>query len=182
MDPVAQPVTDYFRGTRVDLVAVEREDLPLVAGWINDERVAAYQKSRFPVSLAEQAAWYESSQKDRSKQKLVVQNKEGVKVGLVSMFHLDHRNRHAEIGVYIAPEHHRRGYAAEAMRLIMRFGFGELNLHKIVSSVLAFNEASSSMVASVGMRLEYVRVEEVWTNGRFVNEEVWSMFARDFSW
>jgi ribosomal-protein-alanine N-acetyltransferase len=163
MDPVAQPVTDYFTGKRVDLVAMEREDIPLVARWINDERINAYNGSRFPVSLFEQTLWYEGTQKDRTRAKLIVRNKEGVPVGLGSLFKIDHRNRKAEIGVYIDPAHHRKGYAQEAMRMLMRFGFGELNLHKIYGYPLAFNEASTSMLVAVGMTREGVMQEEVWT-------------------
>src|SRR5512134_856481 len=41
--------------------------------------------------------------------------------------------REAEIGYELAPEHWGRGYATEAARAIVRFGFGELNIHRLAS-------------------------------------------------
>jgi RimJ/RimL family protein N-acetyltransferase len=159
--------TAYFSGERVDLVAMERDDVSLVASWINDERISFFNGARFPVSLAEQANWYESTLKDRSKQKLVIRNKEGEKVGLVSLFHMDHVNQNAEIGIYVAPAFQRRGYAREALVLLMRFAFHGLNMHRLYCTILAFNVTSVKLFESVGFRREGVRREHSFSGGRF---------------
>jgi ribosomal-protein-alanine N-acetyltransferase len=59
-----------------------------------------------------------------------------------------------DIGYELAPQHWGRGYATEAARAIVRFGFEELGLHRIWSWCIADNVASARVMEKVGMRLE----------------------------
>jgi RimJ/RimL family protein N-acetyltransferase len=60
----------------------------------------------------------------------------------------------AEIGYELAPDEWRRGYATEAARAIVRFGFEELGLHRIGAWCVADNVASARVLEKVGMTLE----------------------------
>lgn len=60
----------------------------------------------------------------------------------------------AEIGYELDPQHWGRGYASEAARAIVRFGFQELHLHRISARCLAENTASARVLEKLGMRLE----------------------------
>ncbi len=173
------PNLPYFRGQRADLVALEREDMPLLAQWINDERINIYNGARFPVSDAEQRAWYERLLEDRSKKKLIIQSKQGEKVGLVSLFNIDHTNQNAEIGVYIAPDHQRGGYASEALRMVIRFAFNEMNLQKVYCTILGFNTSAVRLVESVGFRPDGVRARHVFAGGTFVDVLNLAIFRED---
>jgi [ribosomal protein S5]-alanine N-acetyltransferase len=169
MDHVNSGAAPYFTGERIDLVALEETDLPLVARWINDERVNLYNGSRFPVSAADQRAWFETTRGDRSKQKLVVRAKDGCQVGMVSLFHVDHRQQSAEVGIYIDPEHQRRGYASEALRMAVRFAFAEMNVRKVYCGILEFNHASVQLFESVGFVPDGIRRQHVFACGAFVD-------------
>jgi RimJ/RimL family protein N-acetyltransferase len=58
-----------------------------------------------------------------------------------------------EIGWRIAPAFHRRGYAEEAARLALDFGFGVLRLAKIVAFTVPANLPSRRLMAKLGMTL-----------------------------
>jgi ribosomal-protein-alanine N-acetyltransferase len=60
----------------------------------------------------------------------------------------------AEIGYELAPEHWGRGYATEAARAIVRFGFSELHLHRISSWCVADNIASARVLEKLGFHAE----------------------------
>jgi RimJ/RimL family protein N-acetyltransferase len=60
----------------------------------------------------------------------------------------------ADIGYEIDPKHWGHGYASEAARRIVRFGFEELHLHRITAHCLAENGASARVLQKVGMHLE----------------------------
>ena len=171
----------YFSDGRISLVPMEEGDVALVAGWINDERIGFFNGARFPVSLAEQTAWYRGVTGDRTKQKLLVVGPAGEKVGMVSLFGIDARNQNAEVGVYVSPDHQRQGYAAAALRLVLRFAFRELNLHRVHCAILGFNEASIRLFEGVGFREEGRRREHVYADGRFVDVVLLSIFRRDFA-
>ena len=60
----------------------------------------------------------------------------------------------ADIGFELAPEYWGRGYATEAARAIVDFGFRELELHRISSWCIADNAASARVLERVGLRPE----------------------------
>jgi RimJ/RimL family protein N-acetyltransferase len=58
-----------------------------------------------------------------------------------------------EIGWRIAPAFHRRGYAEEAARLALDFGFGVLRLPEVVAFTVPANLPSRRLMAKLGMTL-----------------------------
>lgn len=60
----------------------------------------------------------------------------------------------ADMGYELAPEHWGRGYATEAARVMLNFGFTELSVHRIWSWCIAENVASARVLKKLGMRLE----------------------------
>jgi ribosomal-protein-alanine N-acetyltransferase len=60
----------------------------------------------------------------------------------------------ADIGYELAPEHWGHGYATEAARAMVDFGFRELKLHRVSSWCIADNVASARVLEKVGLRLE----------------------------
>ena len=62
--------------------------------------------------------------------------------------------REAHIGFELTPEHWGQGYAKEAAKAIVQFGFTDLRLHRIWSWCIADNSRSSRVLERLGMRLE----------------------------
>jgi RimJ/RimL family protein N-acetyltransferase len=60
----------------------------------------------------------------------------------------------ADIGYELAPQHWGRGYATEAARAIIAFGFEELRVHRIWSWCIADNVGSARVLEKLGMQLE----------------------------
>ena len=62
----------------------------------------------------------------------------------------------AEVGLFYAfsPRHWRRGYAAEAARAMVEYGFGQLNLARIVATTDYDNAGSMGVMRRLGMRIE----------------------------
>jgi len=60
----------------------------------------------------------------------------------------------AEIGYELSPAHWGQGYATEAAREIVRFGFEELRVHRIGAWCIAENVGSAHVLRKLGMREE----------------------------
>jgi len=72
----------------------------------------------------------------------------------------DARGVHAEIGWVLDPAHSGRGYATEAVRELLRYGFDELGLRRVTAECFLDNEASWRLMERVGMRRELHAVRD----------------------
>lgn len=61
-----------------------------------------------------------------------------------------------EFGLYYAfhPSHRRQGYATEAARALVAYGFNTLNLQRIIATTTYGNEASMAVMRHLGMSVE----------------------------
>ncbi len=64
------------------------------------------------------------------------------------------------LAFYIAREHWRQGFATEAGRAFIEFGFNELHLKRIVATVQAGNDASVHILEKLGFTLESTEMGE----------------------
>ena len=99
---------------------------------------------------------------------------------MVSLFNIDHKNQNAKIGVYIIPDYQRKGYAKEALILLLTFAFYELNMHKIYATIHDYNIPSIKLFESVGFHCEGADKEAVYSQGKFIDLHIYSIFRREF--
>jgi RimJ/RimL family protein N-acetyltransferase len=102
-------------------------------------------------------------------------------VGDVTLFWHSEENRQGEIGYVFHPDHHGRGYAREAAEALLRIGFDELGLHRIVGRLDARNLASAALLERLGMRREAHLVENEWVKGRWTDEVVYALLDREWA-
>lgn len=72
-----------------------------------------------------------------------------------------------EIGYELSPEHWGHGYATEAARAIVAFGFTQLKLHRLRSRCIAENVGSARVLQKLGMRQEGRLRENEFFKGRW---------------
>jgi RimJ/RimL family protein N-acetyltransferase len=73
----------------------------------------------------------------------------------------------ADIGYELDPQHWGCGYASEAARALVQFGFERLHLHRISAHCLAENTASARVLEKLGMRLEGRLRDSEYFKGRY---------------
>jgi RimJ/RimL family protein N-acetyltransferase len=67
---------------------------------------------------------------------------------------LDGAHYHAELGYWLGVPFWGQGYATEAARAVLDYGFDVLNLHRIYANHVAYNVASGRVLRKIGMRYE----------------------------
>ncbi len=90
-------------------------------------------------------------------------------------------NRHASIGWVTHPAFRRKGYALEATRALIGWGFSELALHRISATVDMRNLASARLAERLGMRLEASHREDEWFKGAWTSTWVYAMLEREWN-
>jgi RimJ/RimL family protein N-acetyltransferase len=110
----------------------------------------------------------------------VVRAEDDVLVGdAVLMWHSQEHGA-GEIGYVFDPAHHGNGYASEAARALLRLGFGDLGLHRIVARLDVRNTASAAVARRLGMRQEAHLVQNEWFKGEWTDELVFAILADEW--
>ena len=79
-------------------------------------------------------------------------------IGTISLEKLDRKHEKGELGYWLGKSYWNRGYATEAARTVVAYGFEVLKLNRIYSSYYTRNPASGRVLAKIGMRIEgYLR-------------------------
>lgn len=88
--------------------------------------------------------------------------------------------REANIGYEIAPAHWGRGYATEAAREILRFGFDELGAHRVWAECLAVNTGSARVLEKLGMRREGELRQKELVQGRRQDQWIYALLEAEW--
>lgn len=89
-------------------------------------------------------------------------------VGSVYLRDIDPVHHKAEYGIFIGEaDALGQGYGTEAASLMLRYGFEELRLHKIMLRVLAENERAKHSYEKAGFRQEAYLKDEIFLDGTY---------------
>jgi RimJ/RimL family protein N-acetyltransferase len=104
----------------------------------------------------------------------------GTLIGDVTLFWRSREHRQGEIGYVFHPDHGGRGYATEAARALLRLGFDELGLHRIVGRIDGRNAPSARVLERLGMRREAHFIENEIVKGEWTDEVVYAMLEDEW--
>ena len=150
-----------FEGGLVRLRAREQRDEPNNLRWNNDIEVTQHINARYPQSSASRRVRIGPDESpDFGLMLLAIDTLDGLHIGNCSLFHGSPEDRGATLGIYIGEAAYRGGgYGTEAMRVLCRFGFDMMNLHRIELEVFATNERALHVYEKVGFVREVQRRE-----------------------
>lgn len=171
-----------IRGKRVYLRPLEEKDTDLILKWRNDPEIMEKMISSHPISREEHLRWFHGLQKknDRLEFVIVIINEEQP-IGTVSLKAIDLQHSKAELGKLIGERKYRRkGYATEATKLLVEYGFKELGLNRIYARVLEHNEANIQLNKKLGFKIEGILQEDVYKNGTFVNVVLMALLKKNY--
>lgn len=117
---------------------------------------------------------------DGSRLEFAILNLEGEYVGNVNLHSIDRENGTFSISFYFLAKHRKKGYATNAIGLIVHYAFNELRLNKLNVSVNEENIPSESVIQKIGCRKEGTIRENVFYNGKYINVNLYGMTSEQF--
>jgi UDP-4-amino-4,6-dideoxy-N-acetyl-beta-L-altrosamine N-acetyltransferase len=169
-------------GKRIQLRAIEEEDLKLISKWRNDPGVYDYFYEYEPISFARQLKWYERQLENPTEKNFLVASVNGEAIGTASIVHLDFRNSKAEYGrLLIGSEKFRgKGIGTEIDLLIIQYSFDHLNLNRLYCEVLVKNESVIRLHMKTGFREEGILKQYVYKNGMYEDVALLTILRQDY--
>jgi len=89
-------------------------------------------------------------------------------------------NRQVEIGYTLDKDFRGKGYASEALTKIIDYLFTQLNKHRIIASIDPGNINSIKLIERLGFRKEAHFVESLYLQGKWVDDIIYAMLAREW--
>lgn len=175
---------NYWQGNLIRLRSIEPTDVEHFIRWnLNSERARHLDFVWPPTSRASMQTWVE----DQSKQKLehdvfhwIIENRDCEPVGSISTHDCNPRYGTFSYGIDIAPEHQRKGYASEAIQLVLGYYFEELRYQKVTVPVHSDNEPSIRLHEKLGFQREGTHRRMFYTHGYFVDIIWFGMTIEEF--
>lgn len=171
-----------IEGKLVTLRAKEATDVDAAYRWINDREVTQFLNMRYPMSLAAEEAWLRdqtSSPGSHRNAHFAIETKEGVCIGFIDFNSTTVEDRRSIVGIMIGDKAYwSKGHGTDAMRTLLRFGFEEMNLHRIELTVDARNERAQACYRKCGFVEEARLRQHRYAEGAF-HDTLWMGVLRE---
>lgn len=150
---------------------LEKFDTDNIILWRNNPRVCRnfiYQK---PFTREGHLKWFETMiETGKAVQFIITEILTNNPIGSTYLRDIDLENRKAEFGIFIGVDDAVNcGYGTEACKIICRYGFEVLNLHKIFLRVFESNRQAIRSYEKAGFQYEGTFHDDVCINGKFYN-------------
>lgn len=156
----------------------------VLRNWASDEHLQSLYSEPVYSTLDEVHGLLEKyiSQYERSDyyRWAIISPQSGECIGQIAYFLVDSKNHFAEIEYCIGAEYQCRGYATEATRAIIRFGFEQMNLHKVQICTKTINQPSKRVIEKCGLTYEGTLRDYFCMNGEYVGRLYFSILRSEF--
>jgi diamine N-acetyltransferase len=163
-----------LKGKHVFLRALEPEDIDLLYKWENDTGNWNVSNTQTPFSRFVLEQYISTSHVDiySAKQlRLVICEIDGRAIGSIDLFDFDPNHLRAGIGILIAEQSDRKkGFASEALDLLVKYCFEILNLHQVYCNITTENESSILLFQHHGFQITGIKKQWIRSGVGFKDE------------
>jgi RimJ/RimL family protein N-acetyltransferase len=110
----------------------------------------------------------------------VVLRETGAVIGDVMLRWISSEHQQGEVGYIFHPDYSGKGYATEAAEEMLRIGFEEVELHRIIGRIDGRNAASARVLERLGMRREAHLLQNEFIKGEWTDEIVYAMLRDEW--
>ena len=159
-----------LEGKNVNLRIREKEDLPLIAEWVNNpefwgEFFSPLQRSITKMEKAQDNNPFESEM-------FLIEKKDGSKIGFTFHFCMLHpMGKLLEMGFALIPSERRKGYCTEAAKIMVDYLFLSKEIVCIQALTDVGNIASQKVLENAGFKKEGVIRKRFFTRGEW--RDIW---------
>jgi RimJ/RimL family protein N-acetyltransferase len=174
-----------IKGKNIGLRALEAEDLSLLRDWRN---IAAFRRNfreHRELNMANQTAWYNRTVASANDYMFMFQRlSDGVPVGAGGLLYVNWLLRSADFSFYIGLDElyiDNDGLALEAARLLLEYGFNNLNLNKIWMELYEFDTAKIDFFTKqFGFSIDGKLRKNCFEDGRYFDSYIISLLRDEY--
>ena len=111
----------------------------------------------------------------------IVERESGRMIGTCGFAKLDLQNRVGEIGYVLNPTRHGRGYATEAVRKVLEYGFGQMELNRVEGRYMVENTPSRRVMERCGLTFEGILRQSLRIKGEYRDIGICSIVKEEYA-
>ena len=179
-------MSSFLTGPNLRLRAIEPGDLDTLYDWENDTSVWKVSNTLTPFSRFQLEEYVLNAQNDifavRQLRLMIdlLQSADGIvkSVGSVDLFDFDPFHFRAGVGIMIMEESREKGFAREAMQILIPYAFNTLRLHQLYCNISPENLPSLHLFEKLGF--ERCGIKRDWVNeaGQWKDEWMFQLINR----
>ena len=162
-----------LQGKRISLRPIEIQDLEAVYRWENNSENWTHSNHLNPFSrfFLEQYILHSENNIYTDRQlRLIIETSGKEPVGLIDLFDFDPHHRRAAVGILVDPVHQRRGYASEALGLVIQYARDTLSVKQLHCGIGEENTHSMRLFQKHGFELTGTRRAWRLDGGKYKDE------------
>ena len=101
-------------------------------------------------------------------------------IGSIGLWRTVPEHHYAEIGYSLLNEYQRKGLMYEAMIASLKYGFNEMQLHRVEANINPLNIPSRAILEKAGFVKEAHFVENYYYNGYYTDSAIYSLLSKNF--
>lgn len=172
-----------YSGKTTVLRELREEDLKDITLYVNDYDIYSdfTDSAPFPKTIEFQRKWMENSSSDKIRTFAIEIRETHEFIGTCQLRAIDVINKSATLSIIIGKKNvHGKGYGSDAMQLLLRYGFMELNLNRITLQVYSDNKGAIRLYEKSGFIKEGILKKEIYRKGRYFDQLTYGLTREDF--
>jgi RimJ/RimL family protein N-acetyltransferase len=176
-------VFPFIEGENIYLSPSNIDNIHLYTKWMNDPQLRKYARYDIPQTVEEVKKKFEPT-KEEVKRNIFFEiwhKKDNKLIGYVCFIRIDWFTRNAHIFYLIGDtDYWGQNFATEAAKLVVNYGFNELNLHKITARTFSQNKASLRVAEKIGFKYDITLKQEAYIDGEYVDALHYVIFKNEW--
>lgn len=168
-----------LKGTRIYLRTVNQSDLEILMSWENDPVHWKVSGTEIPYTLDEMQSFIHNHlpiQLTGQVRFMIMESDTDKRIGTIDLFDADFKNGFAGVGVLIADkEFRKKGFASEALNLIIDHSVNKLELVNLQCAIHADNQASIDLFEKCGFIKIGIRKDWYLHKGERIDEYLYQL-------
>ena len=173
-----------LKGEHVGLRAIERKDLSQLLSWRNNPEFRRFFREYRELNVDNQIQWYEKYVINDINTRMfaIVMLETNELIGACGLCYIDWINRNADFSIYIGKDdiYIDDVYAIDAAKVMEKYGFEELNLHRLWSEIYSIDKKKINFFNKLSFKREGTLCETHWTGGQWVDSVYYGKISRDY--
>lgn len=173
-----------IKGKVVGLRSIEKEDLSILRDWRNTDSFRKNFREFRELSMRNQELWHEKMISSSTDFMFIIERiDDKIPLGACGLLYANWIIRSADYSFYIGYQDayiDDEGYAEEASRLLINYGFNNLNLNKIWMELYEFDNRKLTFFEKLGFKVDGRLRDNCYEDGRYHDSFLISILKREW--